>query len=70
MTQEEIESRYVDCPNCGNSHTLKQWKEAHYNLYAEGLNYEGEYIEDVVSEVMMDCPSCGDPVYLSDGTIN
>tara|TARA_R110000744_G_scaffold39109_4_gene89102 strand:- start:3933 stop:4154 length:222 start_codon:yes stop_codon:yes gene_type:complete len=73
MTEEEkLNAYHIDCVNCGAEHSLKDWQA--YGMNSTGimgsLKLELEEAEDIIEDVMMDCPSCGDMVYLSDGSVS
>ena len=72
MTQEETNlALYVECVNCHATSTLQEWIDYEFNetCMLGILELEAEDPDDVIADVMMDCPHCGDVVYLSDGTI-
>jgi hypothetical protein len=61
----------VECHECQDCYTLEDWKK--YSMNDSGtrgdLKLEAEDPEEVIDDVMMDCPGCDTPVYLSDGNI-
>jgi hypothetical protein len=62
----------VECHECNDCYSLKDWqKHGVNNMNINGeLKLDAEDPEDVIDDVMMDCPGCDALVYLSDGSIN